>query len=661
MGINLNEIQRYPLTTNKIKLTVDKKAFFEKYSILSYYSLDDEYKNLAYEQISDTPCLSVTGIKARWTEMPSSGMKFFILSDREKTHEIKKSLAACDKIRFRIDSLEDYSEKLQSRILSSLAINFLGKARKGRMMYNDGSLILCDDKNFLVPQSKRELVCLKISVNEYLNLTAQTTTFSNPRTWNDVNRHYHCVFQKGKGFEGRIWSGLSLKPVLVKKLNKKEVKLEDLFIKKKASTKRHNLVPYWPFNPEDYYHGRLFAISQVIQSVNEIFNPLLSIDFEDFKVIHFDAYKSGKDTIQFMRDYLTGRSIYIEDPFKTSSSKEFVEDIKEKFHEVMDNVLVFPKRCQTDSMLLKICEPEKENMDQTFYAKSLYRMANSCVAMQHIVYDSNTKDNSLSVAQARRILLELLVKDCLVKRTLPDQMANLMTGWEFTRYKINQGNVIGASITLAEKSTIKIMDMGFGNIADKDFESFSKEHLKFMQPEKIRGARDYMALIKNGNVFLIVDTEEIPILDVDAIDEGYAKVINENVTLSMFKRKAEAHKYLRGYIGFHLWKTDGMNGEKETSYSYISGFNSENLKILPSIKMDKMPRAKRIFVLHANVPDEVYPQVLEICNMLKFGLGRWNELMTYPFPFKFLKEYLDDACETAYCKHWDDITYNKDL
>ena len=35
--------------------------------------------------------------------------------------------------------------------------------------------------------------------------------------------------------------------------------------------------------------------------------------------------------------------------------------------------------------------------------------------------------------------------------------------------------------------------------------------------------------------------------------------------------------------------------------------------------------------------------------------------MTYPFPFKFLQEYLDDAAETAYSLHWKDITLRKDL
>ena len=89
--------------------------------------------------------------------------------------------------------------------------------------------------------------------------------------------------------------------------------------------------------------------------------------------------------------------------------------------------------------------------------------------------------------------------------------------------------------------------------------------------------------------------------------------------------------------------------------------NSENMQIMQNTKMDKMPRARRIFVLNKSNPETVENEIMEIASMLKFGFGRWNELMTYPFPFKFLLEYLDDACETAFSKHWKDITYKGEL
>lgn len=65
--IDFNNIKNQPLTTNKIKVDINMEKFFSMYSIVSYYSLDKEFKNLAYEQLADVQCLSVTGIRARAT------------------------------------------------------------------------------------------------------------------------------------------------------------------------------------------------------------------------------------------------------------------------------------------------------------------------------------------------------------------------------------------------------------------------------------------------------------------------------------------------------------------------------------------------------------------------------------------------------------------
>ena len=175
--IDITEIGNYPLTTNSIDVDIDMEKFFSMYSIVSYYSLDKEYKNLAYEQLADVPCLSVTGIRSRWSELLYPSVKFFILVENSKVNDVLNSLRSYNKIRFQEDDLSDYAIRLRKRIVGSLAINSLGKIKNGKMMYNDGKLLLCDDKNFLVPKSRKELVCLQIEINEYLNLTAKTKKY----------------------------------------------------------------------------------------------------------------------------------------------------------------------------------------------------------------------------------------------------------------------------------------------------------------------------------------------------------------------------------------------------------------------------------------------------------------------------------------------------
>ena len=160
MKLNLEEIKAWPLTTNKIEVDYDREEFFSQYTVVSYYSLDKEFKNLAYEQLADTPFISVCGIRAKWNDVQYPCVRFFILMKKEGLQDVMKSLRNYDRIRSKIDDLTDYDYRLQQRILASLAINSLGKTTPDRMMYNNGVLLLCDDKNFLIPQSRKELFCL---------------------------------------------------------------------------------------------------------------------------------------------------------------------------------------------------------------------------------------------------------------------------------------------------------------------------------------------------------------------------------------------------------------------------------------------------------------------------------------------------------------------
>ncbi len=655
MKINLDDIKGWPLTTNKISIEYDKENFFSSYSVVSYYSFDKEYKNLAYEQLADVPFLSVCGIRAKWNDVLYPCTRFFIMVKKGEASAIINSLREYDQIRFKIDDLEDYTTKQQQRIIASLAINSLGKLKADRLMYNNGSLLICDDKNFLIPKSKKELVCLKIEVNDFLILTAKTTSFSSPKNYDELKKK-NCVFQVSEDIHGQWWSGLAIRPIILREIKGNYPALETLYVQKKRFSDKHNIIPYWPYNPEDYSHGRLFALSQIVDLVNTKYSHILRIEFVDSSVIYYDAYKTDKDTLRFLTEYLSGKSIFIDNPFGKAADV-LISQMKAQFQSIMLDSLIFHKKQVIGDLVVKLCEPKDEEISETHYTKSLYRLANSSSALQHKIFYNNEKEDVFSISEARRILMELLVKDCIIKRVLPNQFGDLAEGWEFFRYKIHDDSIIGASLQMNSNGEMEIKDYGFtSNQPPVPFASFVVENLCYTEPEKIHGSRDYMALKKDGNVYLIIDTDEIPVLDVQLIDEAYNDIVNGDMPLSFFKRKDEAHKYLRGYIGLHLWQTEGLNGEPNGAYSYISGTNSENMQILKSTKMDRMPRVRKIFILHRENDAAVKNQIMQIMDMLRFGFGRWNEMMTYPFPFKFLLEYLDDACEVSYSKHWNEIT-----
>ena len=109
-------------------------------------------------------------------------------------------------------------------------------------MYHNGSLLVCDDKNFNIKASKRELVCLKIEVNEYMHLTASTTSFSNPHSLGDLKNNRGCIFKISKDIGSYMWAGRSVKPIVIRNWNIPEKDLNDYYINKKRFHTMNGLI-----------------------------------------------------------------------------------------------------------------------------------------------------------------------------------------------------------------------------------------------------------------------------------------------------------------------------------------------------------------------------------------------------------------------------------
>ena len=660
--ISKEDILKLPVTTNRLVVAWNKEAFFAKYAIVSYKmdTRDYERKNLSYEQLSETPSLSVVGIFAKYEQFGSRNIytRFFVLVKKGDEKKVLESLRMQQDVACKMDDLQGYDEFLQQRIIVSLAINALGKKGKGGMMYNNGMLLVCDDQNFGASKSRKELVCLKLEVNKYMNLAAMTTSFSHPRDFKQLKAHWNCVFKTGQEMDGELWLGEYLKPVVLKKLNEGDYNLDQLYIKKKRFSSTHNSVPYWPWNKDRYNHSRLFVICQVVENVNQLFDGMLSVDFSDHQVLDYFESHPKKDVEKLLKEYFQGKTILVEDPFGTDDSKKQVDQFKASVIKAIGDVVNVVKRGGKVDMLLKLCEPIG---DETHYSQSLKRMFESGIAFQHMIHHGGGKEDDVPTAKAKRILMELLVKDSIVKSFMPSEMAAIAEEWKFWLFKQKKDVVYGASLKLCEGEVMALDPYGFDDGMGEDYDTFVDSRMGLPVLLKMKGNHDYHVMEKDGNAYLIIDTEEIPILDARQIDDTYGKIIEgtdpECDSFYMFKRKGAGtnHQFLRGLMGFHLWKEEGLDGEKSESYSYISGYNSDNFKTGASFKIDKVPRVRRIFILRKEHPERVWGDIQEMKNMLAVGFGQWDELMTYPFPFKFLQEYLDNKSEVAFSKHWSEL------
>lgn len=434
--ISKEEILKLPVTTNRLVVTWDKEAFFAKYAIVSYKmeTRDWERKNLSYEQLSDTPSFSVVGIYAKFEKFSTRDgyTRFFVLVKRGDEKKVMESLKRQKDVACKEDDLHGYDEFLQQRIVVSLAINALGKKGKGGMMYNNGMLLVCDDQNFGVSKRSKELVCLKLEVNKYMNLAARTTSFSHPKDFKQLQAYSNCVFLVGKEMDGELWLGEYLKPVILKKLNEGDYRLDQVYIKKKRFSSSHNTVPYWPWNKDTYNHSRLFVICQVIENVNKLFDGMLTVDFSDHQVLDYFESHPKENVEKLLKEYFQGKTILVEDPFGTDDSKKQVDQFKASVLAAMGNVVSVVKRGGKVDMLLKLCE---EIGDETHYSQSVKRMYESGIAFQHMIHHGGGKEDDVPEAKAKRILMELLVKDSIVKGCMPSEMAAIAGNWKFWFFK----------------------------------------------------------------------------------------------------------------------------------------------------------------------------------------------------------------------------------
>ncbi|WP_455669568.1 hypothetical protein [Phocaeicola sp.] len=661
MAIDKNEIEKRPLTTNKLDIVWNKRVFFEKYAIVSYYS--KTLKNIAYEQLATAQKISVAGLWAKWTKDDKSSQKFFVLTQKNRVNEVVKDLRTHPELYVSSDNLENYDEDVQLRIIASLTVNSLASS-KNKMIYSNGVLFLCDELNFLVPRSSQELVCLKITIDSYLHLVAETTTFIHPRSINELKKNIYNVFHLSRVKDGNWWPGMSIQPITSKDIDLNKVYLEEYYIQGKWSTSSRNLVNYWPYDKLKFNHGKLFAMTQVIGSVNEMFDSMVHLSFHQIKKFDYEECNTSKETLPLLVKYMTGRTIYFDDPFKNTDSKELVRQLQEniKDEKLLGNVMHFSDKPTANNLIIRLCEEKDEKVPISYYSQAEKRELNDfCFAVQHVTLPLN-KEVKCSRAETRRDLLDLLVKDCNTKFVMPEELIPATNGWEFIRYKINKGFIKGASLIIDHDGKMTYKRIGFkGDILDMDYEEFIQKWLCYDQPEKFNGYQDYMAMKKGGNVYMIIDTGEIPILDAAMIDKAYHLIESgEKKSRTFMKNKDEAPKYLRGYIGLNMWKSEDLEGNPESAYSYISGF-FWGLLNLSQGNMDRVPRVRKLFILKQEHPEQVESHIQEIKDLLKAGFGRWNEYMTYPYPFKFLQEYLDYASEVSYSCHWSEITRNKEL
>lgn len=687
--------QEDPLLTSKLVIDLDQDVFTSKYGIISFQMSDDK-ERFSYASLSGMPVVSVTGLSDLYPNTPHQfTTRYFVLVERKDLQQVRDFLGQQKVCGITTGRMIQWNERIRKRVIASLALNSLGRLKQDqRWMYHEGSLLLFDEINFKFNLEKKGLVCLKLEINRFLTLIARTQTYSHPESLKELKERQGNVFQLASALDGELWTGKSLKPVVLPSKRIKKSELEQYYIKKAMDEKNRNVVPHWPFAPENYVHGKLFVMWEALRLVNEVYAGMLKLHFNAISDYTYDEYASDKKMTDYLVTYLKGKEIRIVDPFQTHRSRAFIEEMVRKWQDesLMDGDIHFTETGDDPDMVISLCEEkekkdgkEKKKVKHTYYHKLQERSASRTV--QHVVLEfpnavvkpkeskkdhtveqnadnqqqqkntkGQTEKNYKNLGKERRILLELMVKDCIRKRRMPAETVEGAPGWTFWEYRLHGGKIVGSWLRIHSDGELEFGPF-YTSMREPmmDFNEFVYDVMYYTGPTgPFSGSQDYKVLTKEGNVFMIITSDEVPILDGAAIDAKYERINGAGEKLSDLKRADDAHRFFRGYVGFHFWEVEPFDKVLRT-FAYISGTTLKKLQTPPSKKLDKLPHMRLLLVLHAEHPDLIEEQVTEITGLLKYGLGRWQDMMTYPYPYKFLSEYLDNETECLYGFHWQEV------
>lgn len=517
------------LRTNSLNIAIDKDAFWDKYAIVTY-NLAQE-KNLSYERFLGVPYLSVFGCKDYWDGR--FGTKFFVLTKRGQEKKVLECLLQQENVRAHVDDLEGYGENQVKWIITSLALNSLSaNFENSYTMFSNGILTVWNDDNFTIKirkSTKEPMVGLDISLNKYLNLTASTKSFCKVRDldivrkkWNDYKRLFKVNFTKNNTY--------TITPFSIKHLEdcKKE---KDLYEEK---SKQRNVVPFWPFSTQRYQSGKMVVLWNIVKQLNKQFKGLLKVDFEKYPNLVLQESLTEDETLTFIENTLAGRTIFVEDSVGSERSNEYIKMMLNHLRKIYKYVTFVEDGNEFDCKIKLL-----NNMNDDSYVKGDELVKQEFVT-QHLLYDKITvedhenKENKVPKAKKnddkdptmRRIMLELAIKLTTKVEKFDGIYAETARDWTFYKFKQVKGReIIGGKLIVREDGSLNYEDYS----GEVSFNDFCKKQLRFKDTQYIDSRKEYYAVERNNNLYLIVRTEETPMMDVGKIDNCYEDIVTCSV------------------------------------------------------------------------------------------------------------------------------------
>lgn len=516
---------KVPFMTNRIIVSnFNRKAFLDRYEI--YVAVRDirsesEGKFIKYEEITrfDGILSCFIGI----SRQPGNPHVAHFLVERTNAYAVLQCL------RTEIPSLaiHEYQwtdEGVWDAIrLLSLSMSLSLEPDSRPQMVFSGRYYLSSPENFGVSASKRRKVCLEIGIDSNGLLIPRTVVFT-PALKDKPSKRAQFIIEEPNRMS------------LVTD-NERDKYIKDGYtIYEKRNPWNKKTIPWLLFEKGRTHEGKNHEVFWFVRRMNKLYSSFLKIEFQvidNYEVFVINKKEIIKNMERYVCDMLTDDKIKVTDMCGNLDSeslrKKIINNIRERYSGIVS-------LSDTGNRLLEIqiVKPLPDPENREGFVDN-YVHATEGEIIQHISYAAVTKSDSALSTITERLLLELAVKKSIItgRVTIPVGIAD---GWRFiTLQTVKEKN--GGSCLFKNRVGL-LTSNACGDIELKSYELVNNwgNYQNIIDASIQFGLSDLVFLmIHNSNVYMLVDTMEVPVLNQEKIFEDDKKIQHDTDGENFFK------------------------------------------------------------------------------------------------------------------------------
>jgi len=594
-----------PIKTNKLNYSLNKEAISNDYDVFCIKTTEKYFKSGAY--IIDAPLLE----KNVCSIVFEKGNRFHVML---KKNDMNKSLLKQTLIEAEgsenISLHHEISDEISDRLLLQLLLNSLSSYSSELLRCNNlTGHFYCFHPNWLVHKKKNgvdeimQVPCMELKITNDFYLDLSIVTFTNIKHKNMI------VFDK-KPFKEYPQYVFSARNTLRRKLGSDQ---EPSFIKRQLKGQKSTASFLKLANIESFETSKMGLLASVMECFNEKLQTYAHIEFCEVFDYYSEDYTLAvkKENEAVFSEGLLSLPIKIIDGIKDSYSGLFCKEIQDTLKATYGVNATIGKRVSSNHYNIRLIHNEE------FYngKDDLHNRSFPDAVVQHVTLEDYQADDKFAL---KSVLYELMIKNDLKNGKLS------MFDWK--SFNFRESFIFGIDVSEDTNSKYAFMEI----FPDGQFD-ISIHKVSLLEQSKFSDcinafedakAKDLniIGVIKddNGIIYEIMDTGMFTVPELSLLKKELSRGNNK------IRGKEKASELLSSCLDIKCFK----NGKSEC---YFVG--TKHKGIPRTINTASNIRKVDVYNGQASQFERILP-------MMNVSFVHNERLTVYPFPFKYLREWL---------------------